>query len=133
MELLDFAASHLPGVLRLNEAEGWPSLPANPRRAQAALTAPGVVCVVAVDKGIVVGYIHVLTDRAITAYVSTIAVAAERRREGIGRQLIREEAQRAGVNRLDLLTDVVSEEFYRTFEHRTLSGFRIYPEVPSHA
>ena len=41
MSITQYEHSHLPGVLDLCTAEEWPSLPADPVRAHAVLTAPG--------------------------------------------------------------------------------------------
>jgi hypothetical protein len=42
-----YEETHLPGILAICEAENWPSLPADPARAHAVFTAPGVTTVVA--------------------------------------------------------------------------------------
>jgi ribosomal protein S18 acetylase RimI-like enzyme len=122
-----FRETHLAGVLDLCEAEGWPSLPADPVRAMRALTAPGVVTVVAVDDVAVVGFAQLLTDGEIQAYLCDLVVAETRRREGIGRRLVEEAFARSGARRVDLLALEESEGFYRSFAHRPLAGFRIYP------
>ncbi|HKR61837.1 MAG TPA: GNAT family N-acetyltransferase [Pyrinomonadaceae bacterium] len=44
--------------------------------------------VVALDSGRVVGFARALCDGASTGYISTVAVAAELRRQGIGRRLV---------------------------------------------
>ena len=62
MNLARYDRSHLAGVVALCEAEGWPSFPADPERAQ----------------------------------------------------------------RIDLVTDT-AKAFYSSFDHHTLTGFRIYP------
>lgn len=67
---------HLRGVLRLCEAEGWPSMPADPDQAVRALTAPGVLTVVAVADEEVVGFAQMLTDGEIQAYLCNMAVYA---------------------------------------------------------
>ena len=56
------AAAHLPDVLRLCEAEGWPSLPSDPARAARALSEPGAVTVVAVVDGALVGFAFAFAD-----------------------------------------------------------------------
>ena len=127
MECIAFAEEHLAGLLRLCEAEGWPSLPADPERAVRALTAPGAITVVAVEDGEVLGFAHMLTDGEIQAYLCGIAVAAAARRRGIGKALIAVAFARSGAQRVDLLALDESEDFYRAFDHRTLPGFRIYP------
>ncbi|WP_433301383.1 GNAT family N-acetyltransferase [Actinoplanes sp. CA-030573] len=49
VEIRPFRPGDLPGILRLCEAEGWPSFPADPARAARILTAPGVTTVVAAE------------------------------------------------------------------------------------
>jgi GNAT superfamily N-acetyltransferase len=44
--------------------------------------------VVAVDAGRIVGFARALCDEASNGYISMVAVAADRRREGIGRGLV---------------------------------------------
>ena len=71
----------LDGVLRLCEAEGWPSFPADPERASRVLTAPGVTTVVAVDDQRVVGFAQLFNDGELQAFLANIAVdAADARR-----------------------------------------------------
>jgi GNAT superfamily N-acetyltransferase len=87
----------LLGVLSLCDAEDWPTFPAEPGRAHAVLTAPGVS-----------------------------AVSASHRRQGIGRALLEYAVPLTGAQRVDLVTDA-AEDFYRSFDHRTFAGFRICP------
>jgi len=131
LDYVAFSESHLPGVIALCEAEGWPSFPADPARALRALTAPGVVAVVALDDGEVVGFAQMLTDGQIQAYLCDLAVATEARRAGVGRRLVEEAFARSGAQRVDLLALDESEEFYGSFDHRTMPGYRIYPGDPS--
>jgi ribosomal protein S18 acetylase RimI-like enzyme len=130
MDYLAFGPEHLPGILRLCEAEGWPSFPADPSRALRALTAPGVVTVVAVSDGAVAGFAQVLTDGEVQAYLCDVAVADEVRGQGVGKKLIEEAFVRSGAQRVDLLALDESEDFYRSFHHRTMPGYRIYPSAP---
>jgi len=53
-----------------------------------ALTAPGVVAMVALDKERVVGFAQLQTDGAVQAHLSLGAVSPQYRRNGIARQLI---------------------------------------------
>jgi ribosomal protein S18 acetylase RimI-like enzyme len=129
MDVLSFHDDHLPGVLRLCEAEGGPSFPADPARAARALSAPGVVTVVAVEADEVVGFAQVLTDGAIQAYLCNVAVVGRARGRGIGRKLVEEAFSRSGAQRVDLLALDESEPFYRSFRHRTMRGYRIYPDA----
>jgi len=127
MEYVAFSELHLPGVLRLCEAEGWPSLPDDPARAARALTGPGVITVVAIDDGDVVGFARMLTDGESQAYLCEMAVATAARGHGIGRKLIEHAFARSGAQRVDLLALEESDDFYRAFRHRTMPGYRIYP------
>jgi predicted N-acetyltransferase YhbS len=127
MEFVAFSEDHLPGVLRLCEAEGWRSFPADPARAVRALTAPGVVAVVAVEDGEVVGFAQLLTDGEIQAYLCGVAVATTARGGGVGTKLVEEAFARSGAQRVDLLALDESEGFYRSFGHRAMPGYRIYP------
>jgi len=127
MNYVGFSEEHLPGVLRLCEAEGWPSFPADPARAVRALTAPGVITVVAVEDGQVLGFAQMLTDGEIEAYLSDMAVTAKARRQGVGKKLVEEAFARSGAERVDLLAVDKSEGFYASFDHRTMPGYRIYP------
>ncbi len=127
MEYSAFSAGHLPGVLHLCELEGWPSFPADPLMAARVLTAPGVVCVVALEDGDVAGFAQLLTDGEIQAYLALVAVTPAARRRGVGKRLVEEAFDRSGAQRLDLLSLDESKGFYRSFRNRELAGFRIYP------
>ena len=115
----------LSGVIELCEAEGWPSLPADPERAHRILTNPGVTSYVAVDADEVVGFIYLLSDGEVQAFIATMAVASGRRGQGIGTRLIREAFDASGAERIDLLSE--ADAFYEGLIHRRLSGFRLYP------
>lgn len=127
MTVAQYEQAHLPGVLALCEAEEWPSLPADPERAHAVLTAPGVTTVIALDDDLVVGFAYLQSDGHIQAHVSQMAVHHAYRRKGIGRALLEYAAPLTGAQRIDLVTDS-AEDFYSSFDHKKLSGFRIYPD-----
>ena len=123
-----FEATHLPGVLALCEAEGWPSFPADPERAQRVLTGDNAATLVALDDGEVVGFAFVILDAGpLDAYLSMLAVKGDRRREGIARMLIDELFRATGAERIDLLAEPGSEPFYDSFPHRDFRGYRLYP------
>ncbi|MEU4197696.1 hypothetical protein AB0E69_37760 [Kribbella sp. NPDC026611] len=63
MTITQYERAHLAGVIALCEAEGRPSLVADPTRSHAVLTAPGVTTVVALDGDLV-------TDTAEAFYTS---------------------------------------------------------------
>lgn len=123
-----FAAAHLETILGLCETQGWPSLPADPARAQRALTAPGVTTVVAVDADEVIGFATFLSDGQIDSYLSALLVAAPRRRQGVGEALLHAGHRRTGAARVDLLADPGAEAFYARIPHRRFAGFRLQLE-----
>ena len=55
-----------------------------------------------------------------------MAVSASHRRQGIGRALLEYAVPLTGAQRVDLVTGS-AEDFYSSFDHRTFTGFRIYP------
>jgi ribosomal protein S18 acetylase RimI-like enzyme len=129
VDYVAFGPEHLPGILRLCEAEDWPSFPSDPARALRALSGPGVITVVAVSDGMVAGFAQLLTDGEIQAYLCDVAVAARARGKGVGKKLIAEAFARSGAQRVDLLALEENEDFYRSFDHRTMPGYRIYPDA----
>jgi ribosomal protein S18 acetylase RimI-like enzyme len=118
---------HVPGIMRLCEAEGWPSYIEDKGTTWNTLTAPGVITMVALFDGEVVGFAQLQTDRYIQAHLSTIAVSRSHRRLGIGRLLIDTAFQRSGAKRIDLICEG-PEAFYESFAHRRFTGFRVYPQ-----
>jgi ribosomal protein S18 acetylase RimI-like enzyme len=123
--LVSFSTSHTDGVCALAAAQGWPSW--TPERAERALTAPGVVAVVALDEaGEVVGVAQMLTDGAVIAYLGVLVVSERVRGRGIGRELMLEAARRTGLERFDLLSEDDALAFYERFPHKRKPGVRIY-------
>lgn len=125
MEYRRYERRDLRGVIGLCEAEGWPSIPADPDRANRILTNPGVTSYVAVDDGVVVGFIYLLSDGEVQAYIATMAVSATNRRQGIGTRLIQQAFAACGAERVDLLSD--ADAFYERLVHERWAGFRLYP------
>lgn len=127
--IVPFDAAHLAGVLALCEAQGWPSLPADPARAETMLAAPSATTVVAIESAVVVGVAFAVVDAGrLNAYLSIMVVHADFRRRGIARRLIAEVFLRTGAERMDLLAEPGSEGFYDSLPHRPFAGYRIYPE-----
>jgi GNAT superfamily N-acetyltransferase len=126
VSLTTYTRDHLAGIVALCEAEGWPSFGADLDRAHAVLTAPGVTSVVALDGELVIGFAYALSDGHLAAYLSMMAVHERYRRKGVGRDLIEYAFPLTGAQRMDLVTDD-ADAFYASFDHKTLSGFRIYP------
>ncbi len=123
-----YAKDDLEQVLSMCVAEQWPSYPADPGRAHAVFTAPGVVAVVAESDDVIIGFAYGQGDGAIQAHLSLLVVASTRRREGIARGLVDVAFEHLGVRRMDLITDS-AQEFYRSLPHRAMQGFRIYPRA----
>lgn len=117
---------HLAGVLTLCRAEGWSSYPDHPERAARALTAPGVLCLVALDKDNVVGAVQVQTDGAIQAHLSLLVVARQARGLGIGRRLVAEALAQSGAQRMDSLAEPDAAPFYERLPHKRMPGYRLY-------
>jgi len=116
----------LGAILELCVAEGWDSLPADAVRAHRILTNPGVTTFVAADDtDRVVGFLYLLSDGEVQAYVASIVVASSCRRQGIGTQLMREAVAASGAERADLLSE--ADGFYESLPYVRRSGFRIYP------
>lgn len=113
--------------MALQAAEGWPSLSTDRDHTLGALTAPGVVALVATDGAEhVTGFAMALTDRRTTTYLANLVVAGDVRGTGIGRALIDAIFEATGVERMDLLAEAASEAFYERLPHRRMPGFRLY-------
>ena len=82
---------------------------------------------VATDSGLVVGFAELFSDGELQAFLANVAVDVMRRGEGLGRRLVIEALQRAGGERVDLLSEDSSMGFYRAFPHFEKPGFRLYP------
>jgi len=128
MDLRPYDHRDLPGIIAICEAEGWPSLPADPERAHRILTNPGVTSYVAVDDDEVVGFAYLLSDGEVQAYLASMAVVASRRGQGIGTGLVREAFAACGAERIDLLSS--ADGFYDRLVHTRLPGYRLYPPFP---
>jgi ribosomal protein S18 acetylase RimI-like enzyme len=125
-EILEFLSEHAEGVSAVCLALGWPTY-SDVATAQRGCAAPGVCTVVAVDSGNVIGFAQAFTDGEAASYLSQVGVVASHRRQGIGRRLVQTVFQLTGAARMDLVTMEDAEEFYRSFNHRKMSGYRIYP------
>lgn len=127
IEYVEFARPHLTGIIEICRQEGWPSFLKDAERTFRVLTAPGVTTMVALEDERVVGFAYVQSDGAIQAHLSLIGVLRTHRRRGIARCLLEEAMPRCGAERIDLVSTEGAEDFYRSFMHHELPGFRIYP------
>ena len=126
MEYRRYDAADLAAVVRLCAQENWPSFPEDPARAHRALTAPGVTTMIAVEDGVIAGFAQLISDGEIQAHLSLIAVDPAYRRRGVARELIVLALRAAGGLRIDLITNT-AEDFYASFPHFRLAGFKLYP------
>lgn len=120
-----FAPDDAGAVAELCRAEGWDFW--DDRGAVArALTAPGVITLVARESDAVVGAVQVITDGEINWIIGMLIVAPAHRGKGIGTGLVEAAFAASGARRLDLLTEDTGPRFYRRLEGREMVGFRLY-------
>ena len=112
-------------IARLSTTVQWPSL-TDPEVVRRVCTAPGAAAYVAVEDDTLVGWAQALGDGVLQSHLSFVAVHPAHRRRGIARLLVVASFQATGTKRMDLITDS-ADAFYTSFEHRRMSGFRIYP------
>ncbi|MBS42192.1 MAG: hypothetical protein CMH83_03235 [Nocardioides sp.] len=113
-------------IAALSTTVQWPSL-TDPGVVAQVCTAPGASAYVAEVDGAVVGWAQALGDGVLQAHLSFLAVHPDHRRRGIARLLLVAVFQATGAKRLDLVADPDAADFYETFGHRRLAGFRVYP------
>ena len=113
------------GIARLATTVQWPSL-TDPDVVRQVCSAPGSTAYVAVENGDVVGWAQALGDGVLQSHLGFVAVHPDHRRRGIARLLVVATFQATGTKRMDLITDAATE-FYRSFEHKRMVGYRIYP------
>jgi len=126
LEFRTFERRDLNDVIGLCKAERWESYVVDPERTYRALSAPGVITVVAVEKGKVLGFAQSLTDGAIRAYLANMVVLTSKRGSGIGRRLVQEVLARSKAVYIDLLSTDGSDAFYEKFPHHRFPGYRLY-------
>jgi ribosomal protein S18 acetylase RimI-like enzyme len=125
VEIVPFEDEHTAGIARLSTTVQWPSL-TDRETVLRVCTAPGSSAYVAVEDGDVVGWAQALGDGVLQSHLSFLAVAPLHRRRGIARLLTVATFQATETKRMDLVTDS-AKEFYMSFEHKEMAGFRIYP------
>ena len=128
MNCVPYDRKYLDGIVGLCSVEGWHSYADDSERTHRVLTAPGVTTMVACHDGAVVGFASLQSDGEIQAHLSIILVGSPQRRLGIAKRLLHEALERAGGQRIDLITET-AEGFYLSLEHRRMSGYRLYPPI----
>ena len=124
----DLKREHIDGVADLCRIEGYGSYTEDNEKTWRALTSPGSCTLVALSDDAVVGFVHMMSDGEIQAFLPMVLVAREHRRRGIGRTLIKEAFSRCGGKYLNLLAEEDARGFYRSFWFREFAGYRIHPQ-----
>lgn len=125
VEIVPYETQHARDIARLCTTVQWPSL-TDPRTVDEVCTAPGSSAYVALENGSVVGWAQAVGDGVLQSHLSFLAVHPDQRHRGIARLLTVATFQATGTKRMDLITDS-AQGFYGSFEHRRMSGYRIYP------
>ena len=125
VEIVPYDAEHARDIARLCTTMQWPSL-TDSDVVHRICTAPGSSAYVAVEQGSLVGFAQAVGDGVLQSHLSFVAVHPEHRRRGIARLLTVATFQSTGTKRMGLITDS-AEEFYGSFQHKHMMGFRIYP------
>ncbi len=125
VEIVPFESSHAEGIARLATTVQWPSL-TDPDVVRRVCTAPGSSAYTALVGDEVVGFAQALGDGVLQSHLSFLAVRPDHRRRGIARLLTVATFQATGTKRMDLITDD-AEGFYESFEHKPMTGYRLYP------
>jgi len=121
---LELAAAIVCGLFLLKRELSHPApmLPVDLFRAPAfALSAVTAVCAFAAQ-----GFGFVALPFLLQSHLGFVAVHPDHRRRGIARLLVVATFQATGTLRMDLITDS-AEDFYASFPHKRMAGFRIYP------
>ena len=125
VDIRPFEDDDAVGIARLSTTVQWPSL-TDADVVRRVCTAPGASAYVADEGGEVVGWAQALGDGVLQSHLGFVAVHPDYRRRGIARLLVVATFQATGTKRMDLITDS-AEDFYASFEHKRMTGFRIYP------
>ena len=126
-DIRPFEPDDAPAITRLSPTVQWPSL-TDPAVVERVCTAPGSTAYVAEVAGGVVAWAQALGDGVLQSHLSLVAVDPGHRHRGITRPLVVATFQGTGTLRMDLVTDS-APEFYATFAHQAMRGFRIYPRA----
>ena len=125
VDIVPFESGHADGIARLATTVQWPSL-TDPDVVRRVCTAPGASSYVARTDDRLVGWAQALGDGILQSHLSFVAVHPDHRRRGIARLLVVATFQATGTLRMDLITDS-ADGLFEAFEHKRMSGFRIYP------
>lgn len=127
VQLVKFGHEHAAGVSDVCKVLKWPSY-VDSEVASRAFSAPGVSTIVAIVGDQVVGFAEVFSDGIVHGHLALVGVLPAFRRQGIAKSVVREAFAISGAQRLDLVTDG-ADDFYASFAHQQMSGYRIYPSI----
>lgn len=118
IEIRAWSEADFPTIQRLSSAEGWTSSTQRPIDSLLAWQ-HSWPALVAVEGGVIVGFVRGLTDGTITMYIADMAVDMRQRGRGIGRALLDTCHALYPTTRLDLLATDDARAFYK------VCGFRV--------
>ena len=102
---------------------GWPNPPQPMAHLELLERSDEIVLAVETDSGSVVGFVNVLTDRVLTAYIPLIEVLPEYRQQGLGAELIRRAMERVSdLYMVDTTCDVDVQPFWESLGFTKSSG-----------
>ncbi len=106
--------------------EGWPQPPSPEVHLRILQSADEVVMARDSETGAIVGFVTALTDGMLTAYIPLLEVLPQFRRQGIGRELVRQILERLdGLYMVDLICDAELQSFYSSLGMRPATGMSI--------
>jgi len=109
--------------------EGWPDPPSPAAHLALLRGSAEVVLAVDTDNGHVIGFVNVLTDGVLSAYIPLLEVLPEYRGRGIGGELVRRALERvADLYMVDVTCDANVQPFYESlgFTRSTGASLRRY-------
>lgn len=122
-----WSPKYFKDIQRLSSNEGWTTPSLRPRETLIAWehSWPALVLIHS-EKGLA-GFLRAITDTQVTTYLGEILIAKEFRTLGLGRILIDVCQRLVPATRLDLLSTVEADDFYRSIECNEFLGFRRHP------
>jgi ribosomal protein S18 acetylase RimI-like enzyme len=103
--------------------EGWPNPPTPETHLRILSGSDNILLAVDDQSGNVVGFITVISDGVLSAYIPLLEVLPDYRGQGIGRELVQKTLRRLdGLYMVDLLCDPQLQPFYRAAGMQAATG-----------
>ena len=115
---------HFSKIQQLSTREGWTTPESRPKETLTAWENSWPALFAMTSDGILVGFLRAITDTQVTTYLGELLVAQQYRGLGLGKLLVEVCQRLVPATRLDLLSTVASDDFYRSIECREFRGFR---------